>query len=170
MLPQHHRLLLLIILLVWRSLRSAGSRHSVRLHGASVRRSRRAQDGGAAILSRPLDHASLHARAGVRGPGCRGGRGEGRACAPGGRGCSSGVVFQEHRPVVPSPSGSNAELSPTNCGLLASSPNPVGTMTPTTTAIPGPVSMHLPDGRQLCQRAEPGAQSPQAVRTAPLAR
>ena len=114
-----------------------GLRHSVRLHGASVRGPSK-QDGGAAILSRPLDHASLHARAG----GCAGygmSRGRGReACV---RTSGRGVVCRNSsRPEA------TAELAPTNCGLLASSP--VGAMTPmTTTVVGGParsmgVNMH----------------------------
>ena len=115
---------------------------------------------GAALLSRPLDHASLHARAGVRGTGCRGGGGERRACAPAAAASSAG---NSGRPEA------TAELAPTNCGLLASSPWPS-----TTTTVPGPVLMHLPDfpaavpaGDQPRPRAAP---TPPPFRTAPLPR
>ena len=65
---------------------------------------------GAALLSRPLDHASLHARAGVRGTGCRRGGGERRACAAA---AAASYAGNSGRPEA------TAELAPTNCGLLA---------------------------------------------------
>ena len=119
---------------------------------------------GAALLSRPLDHASLHARAGVRDTGMSRGRGR-EACV---RTSGRGVVCREQWP-----SGSNRriganELWPARIVAMA-----VGTMTPTTPAIPGLVSMHLPDGPQPCRRAQqprPSAPTSPPLRTAPRSR